>query len=160
MTNHLMPTYARLPVAFARGEGVGCGTPRASATSMGSPVSPSAAWAMRIRVSCASCTAQAARLIHASNLYQIPEQEKLADRSARSRTWTTYSSAIRAARRTRPRSSLRAYTAIRRASTARHRGDGKSVSRAHHRDVVGDRQPQGTGRVRAAAVGIRARALR
>ncbi|HYW03916.1 MAG TPA: aspartate aminotransferase family protein [Gammaproteobacteria bacterium] len=80
MTEHLMSTYARLPVAFARGEGAWlwdnegnayldalsgiavCGLGHAH---------PEVTEAIR---------GQAARLLHTSNLYRIPLQEELADR--------------------------------------------------------------------------------
>jgi acetylornithine aminotransferase len=79
MTTHLMPTYARLPVAFVRGEGVwlwdtagkryldGLSGIAVNGLGHGHP--------RLIR----ALTEQAARLIHASNLYRIPEQEQLAD---------------------------------------------------------------------------------
>src|SRR6476469_6708321 len=79
MTAHLMNTYARLPVAFARGEGVWLwdtpgkryldGLSGIAVNGLG-PGHPSFVHAI---------TEQAARLIHASNLYQVPEQEQLAD---------------------------------------------------------------------------------
>jgi len=79
MTNHLMPTYSRLPIAFARGEGVWLwdtegkryldGMAGIAVNGLGH------AHPRFVR----ELTAQAARLIHASNLYHIPEQEKLAD---------------------------------------------------------------------------------
>ena len=79
MTTHLMPTYARLAVAFARGEGVwlwdtagkryldGLSGIAVNGLGHGHP--------RFVR----ALADQAARLIHASNLYRIPEQEKLAD---------------------------------------------------------------------------------
>ena len=79
MTTHLMPTYARLAVAFARGEGVwlwdtegkryldGLSGIAVNGLGHGHP--------RFVR----TLADQAARLIHASNLYRIPEQEKLAD---------------------------------------------------------------------------------
>lgn len=76
---HLMSTYARLPVAFERGQGVWlwdtqgkryldglCGI-AVSGIGHGHP---------RVVQAIAE---QAARLVHASNLYRIPEQERLAD---------------------------------------------------------------------------------
>jgi acetylornithine/N-succinyldiaminopimelate aminotransferase len=79
MTTHLMPTYARQPVAFARGEGVwlwdiegkryldGLSGIAVNGLGHGHP--------RFVR----ALADQAARLIHASNLYRIPEQEQLAD---------------------------------------------------------------------------------
>ena len=117
MTNHLMPTYARLPVAFARGEGVWLwdtegkryldGMAGIAVNGLGH------AHPRFVR----ELTAQAARLIHASNLYHIPEQEKLADLLCAVADMDNVFSAIPAARRTRPRSSLPVCTVIRKAST-------------------------------------------
>ncbi len=79
MTMHLMPTYARLPVAFGRGEGVwlwdtagkryldGLSGIAVNGLGHGHP--------RFVR----ALMEQATRLIHASNLYRIPEQEQLAD---------------------------------------------------------------------------------
>ncbi len=77
---HLMSTYARQPVAFARGEGVWlwdtngkryldglCGI-AVSGLGHGHP--------RFVR----AIAEQAGRIVHASNLYRIPEQEKLAAR--------------------------------------------------------------------------------
>ena len=79
MTTHLMPTYARLPVAFARGEGVWLwdtegrryldGLAGIAVNGLGH------AHPRFVR----ALAEQAARLVHASNLYRIPEQEELAD---------------------------------------------------------------------------------
>lgn len=79
MTTHLMPTYARLAVAFARGEGVWLwdtegrryldGLAGIAVNGLGH------AHPRFVR----ALAEQAARLVHASNLYRIPEQEELAD---------------------------------------------------------------------------------
>ena len=79
-TQHLMNTYARQPVAFARGEGVWlwdtdgkryldglCGI---AVSGLGH------AHPKFVR----AVAEQAARIVHASNLYRIPEQERLADK--------------------------------------------------------------------------------
>ena len=78
--SHLMNTYARLPVAFERGQGVWlwdtqgrryldalCGI---AVTGIGH------AHPTYVR----AVSEQAGRLVHASNLYRIPEQERLAER--------------------------------------------------------------------------------
>jgi acetylornithine/N-succinyldiaminopimelate aminotransferase len=79
MTTHLMPTYARLAVAFARGEGMWLwdtegrryldGLAGIAVNGLGH------AHPRFVR----ALAEQAARLVHASNLYRIPEQEELAD---------------------------------------------------------------------------------
>jgi len=79
MTTHVMPTYARLAVAFARGEGVWLwdtegrryldGLAGIAVNGLGH------AHPRFVR----ALAEQAARLVHASNLYRIPEQEELAD---------------------------------------------------------------------------------
>lgn len=79
---HLMNTYGRLPVAFSHGEGVwvwDVDGKRYLDALTGIAVSglghahPGVVGAI---------TRQASRLIHASNLYRIPEQEQLGDRLA------------------------------------------------------------------------------
>ena len=78
--SHLMNTYARLPVAFERGQGVWlwdtqgrryldalCGI---AVTGIGH------AHPTYVR----AVSEQAGRLVHASNLYRIPEQERLSER--------------------------------------------------------------------------------
>ena len=79
MTTHLMPTYARLAVAFTRGEGVWLwdtqgkryldGLAGIAVNGLGH------AHPRFVR----ALAEQTARLVHASNLYRIPEQEELAD---------------------------------------------------------------------------------
>jgi len=78
-TPHLMDTYGRLPVAFARGEGVWLwdtagkryldGFSGIAVTGLGH-AHPRLVQAI---------AEQAGRIIHASNWYRIPEQERLAD---------------------------------------------------------------------------------
>jgi acetylornithine/N-succinyldiaminopimelate aminotransferase len=80
MTPHLMNTYSRLPVAFSRGEGVWLwdtdgkryldGFSGIAVTGIGH------AHPRLIK----AIAEQAGRIIHASNWYHIPEQERLADR--------------------------------------------------------------------------------
>jgi acetylornithine/N-succinyldiaminopimelate aminotransferase len=82
MTDHVLPTYARAPVAFERGEGVRVYTPEGeeyldfgagvAVTSLGH-AHPHLVQAL---------TEQAQMLWHTSNLYQMPGQEKLARRLA------------------------------------------------------------------------------
>jgi acetylornithine aminotransferase len=79
MTPHLMNTYGRLPVAFTRGEGVWLwdtagkryldGFSGIAVTGLGH-AHPRLVQAI---------AEQAGRIIHASNWYRIPEQERLAD---------------------------------------------------------------------------------
>ncbi|HZR02147.1 MAG TPA: acetylornithine transaminase [Burkholderiales bacterium] len=80
MTQHLMSTYARLPVAFQRGQGVWVWDTQGrryldgvSGIAVSGVGHAHPRWVEAI-------TAQAARIVHASNLYQIPEQEQLAAR--------------------------------------------------------------------------------
>lgn len=79
---HVMNTYARLPVAFTHGEGVwlhdDSGKRYLDALS-GIAVNTLGHAHPRL---VAAISAQAAKLIHTSNLYGIPLQEKLADRIA------------------------------------------------------------------------------
>jgi acetylornithine/N-succinyldiaminopimelate aminotransferase len=77
---HLMNTYGRLPVAFERGEGVWLwdtqGKRYLDALSGIAVTGVGHAHPRLVQ----AIAAQAGRIIHASNLYQIPEQERLADR--------------------------------------------------------------------------------
>ncbi len=80
MTSHLMNTYARLPVAFARGEGVwlwGADGKRYLDALAGIAVSGLGHAHPRLVRAIAD---QAAKVIHTSNLYEIPLQSELADR--------------------------------------------------------------------------------
>jgi acetylornithine/N-succinyldiaminopimelate aminotransferase len=109
---HLMNTYGRLPVAFARGSGAwlwDTNGKRYLDALCGIAVSGLGHAHPRLTGAIAE---QAGRLIHASNLYRIPEQEALADHLCGISTMDRVFSAIRAARRTRPRSSSPACTAI------------------------------------------------
>ena len=80
MTSHLMNTYARLPVSFARGEGVWLwdeSGKRYLDALAGIAVSGLGhAHAKLVR----AITDQAAKVIHTSNLYEIARQRELADR--------------------------------------------------------------------------------
>jgi acetylornithine aminotransferase len=74
-----MPTYARQPVAFARGEGVWLWDTAGKRYLDGlSGIAVNGLGHAHPRFVRALAD-QAARLVHASNLYRIPEQEKLAD---------------------------------------------------------------------------------
>jgi acetylornithine/N-succinyldiaminopimelate aminotransferase len=80
MPSHLMPTYARLPVAFVRGEGAWlwdeAGKKYLDALA-GIAVSGLGHGHPRLVRAIAD---QAAKVIHTSNLYEIPAQTALADR--------------------------------------------------------------------------------
>ena len=80
--SHLMNTYARLPVAFSRGEGSWLtdteGRVYLDALS-GIAVNTLGHNHPRL---VAAIAGQAGRLLHSSNLYRIPQQEQLADRLA------------------------------------------------------------------------------
>jgi acetylornithine/N-succinyldiaminopimelate aminotransferase len=77
---HLMNTYGRLPVAFERGEGVWLwDTQGKRYLDALSGIAVSGVGHAHPRL-VQAIAAQAGRVIHASNLYQIPEQERLADR--------------------------------------------------------------------------------
>lgn len=77
---HLMNTYGRLPVAFARGEGVWVwDTEGRKYLDALSGIAVTGLGHAHPRV-VGAITEQAGRMIHASNLYRIPEQENLADK--------------------------------------------------------------------------------
>ena len=77
---HLMNTYGRLPVAFARGEGVWVwDTEGRKYLDALSGIAVTGLGHAHPRV-VGAITEQAGRMIHASNLYRIPEQERLADK--------------------------------------------------------------------------------
>jgi len=79
---HLMNTYGRLPVAFARGEGVWVwDTEGRKYLDALSGIAVTGLGHAHPRV-VSAITEQAGRMIHASNLYRIPEQERLADKLA------------------------------------------------------------------------------
>ncbi|MBI4938744.1 MAG: aspartate aminotransferase family protein [Nitrosomonadales bacterium] len=78
--SHLMNTYARLPVAFTHGEGAWLwDTEGKRYLDALSGIAVNTLGHAHPRFT-AALTAQIARLIHASNLYQILEQEQLADK--------------------------------------------------------------------------------
>jgi len=79
MTPHLMNTYGRLPVAFERGEGVWLWDTEGKRYLDGfSGIAVSGIGHAHPRLIQAIAD-QAGRIIHASNWYRIPEQERLAD---------------------------------------------------------------------------------
>lgn len=83
MSDHLMNTYGRLPVAFSHGQGVWlwdtAGKRYLDALSGIAVTGLGHAHPMVVQ----AISEQAARVVHASNLYRIPEQERLADALAR-----------------------------------------------------------------------------
>jgi acetylornithine aminotransferase len=80
MGQHLMSTYSRLPVAFERGQGVWLWDTQGKRYLDGlSGIAVSGIGHAHPRLVQAIAD-QAARLVHASNLYRIPEQERLAER--------------------------------------------------------------------------------
>jgi acetylornithine aminotransferase len=80
MTDHLMSTYARLPVQFERGEGVWLwDTEGKQYLDVLSGIAVCGLGHAHPTVAEAIC-AQASRLLHTSNLYGIPLQAALADR--------------------------------------------------------------------------------
>ena len=79
MTQHLMDTYGRQPVAFARGEGVWLWDTEGKRYLDGlSGIAVNGLGHRHPRL-VKVISEQVDRLIHASNLYRIPEQESLAD---------------------------------------------------------------------------------
>jgi acetylornithine/N-succinyldiaminopimelate aminotransferase len=159
--SHLMNTYARLPVAFTHGQGARvfdeAGRGYLDALS-GIAVSTLGHAHPRLVKAIAD---QAGRILHASNLYRIREQEQLGDRLApRCRAWTRCSSATPAARPTRPPSSWRACTA-----TEGHRLPAIVVmEKAFHGRTLATLSATGNRKVQAGfeplVGGLRARALR
>lgn len=81
-TTHLMNTYARLPVAFARGQGVWLWdeSGKRYLDALGGIAVNTLGHAHPKFVK--AIADQAARLVHVSNLYRITEQEQLADKLA------------------------------------------------------------------------------
>ncbi|HYW93412.1 MAG TPA: aspartate aminotransferase family protein [Gammaproteobacteria bacterium] len=80
MTEHLMSTYARLPVAFARGEGAWLWDNEGNAyLDALSGIAVCGLGHAHPEVT-EAITRQAARLLHTSNLYRVPLQEELAER--------------------------------------------------------------------------------
>jgi len=79
-TSHVLPTYARVDLAFARGEGAWLvSTDGERYLDFTSGVAVNALGHAHPHV-VAAITEQAAKLIHVSNLYRIPEAERLAAR--------------------------------------------------------------------------------
>ena len=159
--SHVMNTYARLPVAFTHGQGVWLWD----------------AQGKRYLDGLAGIAVNTLGHAHPRLVQALPRTGGNADpllqylsdhragksgRQARcdQPAWTRSSSAIPAARPTRRRSSWRGCTATGQGHREpRHRGDGEGLPRPHAGDAVGHRQPQGAGRIRAAGVGLRARAV-
>lgn len=80
MTSHLLPAYARAELAFERGEGAWLwATDGERYLDFASGVAVNALGHSHPHL-VAAITAQAARLLHVSNLYRIPEGERLAGR--------------------------------------------------------------------------------
>jgi acetylornithine/N-succinyldiaminopimelate aminotransferase len=79
MIPHVLPTYNRAPLAFERGEGSWAITADgARYLDLGAGIAVNVLGHANPDL-VAALTAQAGRIWHVSNLYQIPEQEKLAD---------------------------------------------------------------------------------
>ena len=80
MTSHLLPTYARVDLAFERGEGSWLvATNGERYLDFTSGVAVNALGHAHPRVA-AALAEQAGKLIHVSNLFRIPEGERLAER--------------------------------------------------------------------------------
>ena len=80
MTTHLLPAYARIELAFERGEGAWLtATDGERYLDFASGVAVNALGHAHPHV-VEAITEQAKRLLHVSNLYRIPEGERLADR--------------------------------------------------------------------------------
>jgi acetylornithine/N-succinyldiaminopimelate aminotransferase len=80
VSSHLLPAYARVDLAFERGEGAWLvATDGERYLDFGSGVAVNALGHSHPHV-VEAITEQAKRLIHVSNLYRIPEGERLADR--------------------------------------------------------------------------------
>ncbi|MDO5658202.1 MAG: aspartate aminotransferase family protein [Paracoccus sp. (in: a-proteobacteria)] len=79
MIAHVLPTYNRAPLAFVRGEGAWAITQDGTRyLDLGAGIAVNALGHANPEL-VATLTEQAGRIWHVSNLYQIPEQEKLAD---------------------------------------------------------------------------------
>lgn len=80
VTSHMLPAYARTDLAFERGEGAWLtATDGQSYLDFGSGVAVNALGHSHPHL-VAAITAQCAKVLHVSNLYRIPEGERLADR--------------------------------------------------------------------------------
>ena len=79
MISHVLPTYNRAPLAFERGEGAWALTADGTRyLDLGAGIAVNVLGHANPDL-VAALTAQAGRIWHVSNLYQIPEQERLAD---------------------------------------------------------------------------------
>lgn len=79
MIPHVLPTYNRAPIAFDRGEGAwAIATDGTRYLDLGSGIAVNVLGHANPDL-IAALTEQAARIWHVSNLYQIPQQERLAD---------------------------------------------------------------------------------
>lgn len=79
MPSHVLPTYNRAPIAFERGEGSwAIATDGTRYLDLGAGIAVNALGHANPDL-VAALTQQAGRIWHVSNLYQIPEQERLAD---------------------------------------------------------------------------------
>jgi acetylornithine/N-succinyldiaminopimelate aminotransferase len=160
MTTHLMNTYARQPLAFVRGEGAylwdEAGKRYLDAVAGVAVNGLGHAHPKLVK----AIADQAATLIHSSNLYRVLRQEELADRlcaiSGMDKVFFCNSgceaneAAIKLARLYGHGKGIEVPTII---------VMEKGLPRPHHGDADRHRQPQGAGRFRAAAVGLRARAV-
>ena len=82
MTSSLLPTYARYPLAFARGEGTWLETAEGERyLDLGGGIAVASLGYSHPHL-VAVLTAQAAQLWHTSNLFEIPQAEQLAQRLA------------------------------------------------------------------------------
>ena len=80
MTSHLLPTFARVDLAFERGEGAWLvATNGERYLDFTSGVAVNALGHAHPHVA-AAVAEQAGKLIHVSNLFRIPEGERLAER--------------------------------------------------------------------------------
>ncbi|UXU75083.1 MULTISPECIES: aspartate aminotransferase family protein [unclassified Paracoccus (in: a-proteobacteria)] len=79
MISHVLPTYNRAPIAFERGEGSwAIATDGTRYLDLGAGIAVNALGHANPDL-VATLTEQAGRIWHVSNLYQIPQQERLAD---------------------------------------------------------------------------------
>ena len=86
MTSHMLPAYARVDLAFERGEGVWLiATNGDRYLDFGSGVAVNALGHAHPHL-VEAIKAQAEKVVHVSNLYRIPEGERLADRLDRKST--------------------------------------------------------------------------